>query len=139
MALPDPIPATRGPCTVRVEGKCRDLTGTEVKQWHRGKAAPYDGRDCCDAYACKKRAGVEVEGRRKDPQRKGRQRKPKRSGGGSGGSGRIVLYEAKQIVGHRLFNPEPLSFEDARRGEPLLPAGFDVEWLAGAWALQAVG
>ena len=129
-ATAGPRPATRrGPCTVRVEGKCCDLTGTAVKQWHRGKTAPCERLDCCDAYACKKRAGVEVEGQSKDQKRKTRERKAKRSGGGSDGSGCIVLYEAKQIVGDRLFNPEPLSFEDARRGEPLLPAGFDVAWL----------
>ena len=43
-----------------MDGKCRCEIGT-VKQWFKGVAHPFIGAQVCDAYACKKAAGVKVE------------------------------------------------------------------------------
>ena len=50
-----------GPCAVQTPGKCHELLKMPVKRWFCGKVDPYKDRDVCDAYACKKGAGVEVE------------------------------------------------------------------------------
>ena len=54
----------RGPCHVGIEGKCHWLLGREIRSngWSGGVVSPYKGLDVCTAYACKKKAGLEVEG-----------------------------------------------------------------------------
>ena len=64
----------RGPCHVghHHPTRCHDLNGQGVKQWFAGRTEA-QGLDVCDAYACKKKAGLEVEGaarRGLDPVRK---------------------------------------------------------------------
>ena len=132
------LPTPRGPCAVRavVDGvtKCHCVKGT-VKAWHRGVDPPYEGREVCDAYRCKKDAGVKTE---KTGQGHKRQRTDSGGsnggGGGTGGDGgmkggsAVVLQRPEQIIGHRLFNMDPLPYLDPRRGETLLRSNYAVEF-----------
>ena len=50
-------------------------------------------------------------------------------GRGDGGHGEsVVLSRPDQIIGHRLFNMEPLPYLDPRRGELLISSNFTTEF-----------
>ena len=94
----EPTPRT-GPCAVQTPGKCHELLKLPVKRWFCGKVDPYKDRDVCDAYACKKGAGVEVEktGSRKRQKSESGNASTARGGGGA---------ESVSAIGDDL--PEPI-------------------------------
>ena len=136
----------RGPCHVghHHPTRCHDLNGQGVKQWFAGRTEA-QGLDVCDAYACKKKAGLEVEGaarRGLDPVRKNKKQKAAAepsggsSGGGSAGGGggssagggaraAAELVTVEQVIGHELLGE--LDAGDERRIEPRAPDGFNVQ------------
>ena len=72
----------RGPCHVghHHPTRCHDLNGQGVNNWFAGRTEA-QGLDVCDAYACKKKAGLEVEGaarRGLEPQRRTKKQKAAR-------------------------------------------------------------
>ena len=50
-----------------------------------------------------------------------------------------MLHRPDQIIGHRLFNAEPLHYLDARRGEPLLESTYEIALLPTPVRWAAVG
>ena len=130
--------AARGPCAVRsvVDGvtKCHCVLGT-VKQWHRGVDEPYAGCDVCDAYRCKKDAGVKTE-------KTGHGHKRQRTATAEPDFGSSApmppipfeLIEMFGIVGHRLFDADGVRCgmtidSDAALCEELMPANFRIKLL----------
>ena len=130
--------ATRGPCAVRavVDGvtKCHCMLGT-VKQWHKGVDEPYAGCDVCDAYKCKKDAGVKVG-------KTGLGRKRQRTAAEEPASSALALVpstllellEPLRIVGHRLFDADGVRSritldDDLALCEELMPDKYRIELL----------
>ena len=110
------LPTPRGPCAVRavVDGvtKCHCVLGS-VKAWHRGVNPPYEGCEVCDAYKCKKDAGVKTEKTGLGHKRQRTDKSGSSGGGGSmtggdggrgdGGHGEsVVLSRPDQIIGHAI-------------------------------------
>ena len=89
---------------------------------------------CRGVYNCRKGAGVNVKGTGTGAKKRKR-RCSNADGGTAGGDGSAggsqpfpVLWRPDQIIGHRLFNMEPLPFLDSRRGEPLLRCNYNYEF-----------
>ena len=87
---------------------------------------------CRDVYACRKGAGVKVQGTGTGAKKRKRHRKD--SGDESSGGGvpsleaQLVLHRPDEIIGHRLFNAEALHYLDPRRGEPLLKSNHEIQF-----------
>jgi len=103
------------------------MLGT-VQAWHKGVEPPYAGGEVCDAYKCKKDAGVKVG---KTGTGHKRQRVDEPSGaapstGSASAPSEMELLEAFSIVGHRLVDIDSLSANDVARREDLTPANYNV-------------
>ena len=87
---------------------------------------------CRDVYACRKGAGVNVKGTGTGTKKRKRQCKDSDDEGSGGGvpsvEAHLVLHRPDQIIGHRLFNAEPLHYLNPRRGEPLHESTYEIEF-----------
>ena len=113
--------AARGPCAVRavVDGvtKCHCILGT-VKQWHRGVDEPYAGCEVCDAYRCKKDAGVKTE--KTGLGRKRQRMATEEPHVDASAPVPFELLEIFDIVGHRLFDADGVRCRMAIDGDVAL-------------------
>ena len=104
------------------------------KKWKYGETAPYEGADCCPAYACRKLAGVPMG-------KTGARSKKKQKADGTaaaaamGAAAPLELIEAKQVLGQRLIDEMLLARVGADRGEKVSESLFvGIEWLLhGEW------
>jgi hypothetical protein len=100
---------SRGPCAVRavVEGvtKCHCVLGT-VKAWHRGVSEPFAGCEVCDAYRCKKDAGVKTTKTGLGHKRQRTTTEEQDVGASAAMAMPLELVEVFGIVGHRLFDSD---------------------------------
>ena len=124
----------RGPCHVGIEGKCHWLLGREIRSngWSGGVVSPYKGLDVCTAYACKKKAGLEVEGSARRGEVPMRAKRPKLATAGAPESEDALLSvkQAFQVVGHRYVDPQRLAMTDpVTLREPLSLERSKSEWL----------
>ena len=124
----------RGPCHVGIEGKCHWLLGREIRSsgWSGGVVLPYKGLDVCTAYACKKKAGLEVEGSARRGEVPMRAKRPKLATAGAPESEDALLSvkQAFQVVGHRYVDPQSLAMTDpVTLREPLSLERSKSEWL----------